>query len=174
MLRRAVGSVMAQTFVPAAVAVAVDRDGIGAAETRQGALTMVQTEWVAFLDDDDQMLPQHLETLMRAALETGADYVYSWFTDDHVDPLGHFGKPFDPDNPTQTTITTLVRTDLAQEVGFRAPPPGELIHGQPYGEDFQFTLGCLEMGAEILHVPERTWIWNWHGNNTSGLPWRSR
>ena len=126
----------------------------------------------AFLDDDDQFLPEHLRTLLQAALETGAHYVYSWWVEgDHPDPLGHFGKKFDPANPTQTTITVLCRTDLAQEVGFREPPIGATIHGQRYGEDFQFTCEMVKRGARVLHVPARTWIWNWHGRNTSGRPW---
>jgi Glycosyl transferase family 2 len=171
LLKRALGSILGQTLPATALSVRSDVNANGAAWTRNEALKAVRTEWVAFLDDDDQMLPSHLETLAEAALDTGADYVYSWFTDEHPDPLGHFGKEFDPANPTQTTITTLVRTELAQAVGFCEPPVGATIHGQRYGEDFQFTVGCVAYGAKVVHVPVRTWTWNWHGGNTSGRPW---
>lgn len=178
-LNRAISSVTLQTRPAAAVSVAVDLNHDGAWVTRDRALRAVQTEWVAFLDDDDWFLPSHLDVLTRCAAETGADYVYSWYViqdrDGNVinaDPLGYFGKAFDPDNPTQTTITTLVRTELAQEAGFQLPTDGDLIHGQRAGEDWNFTLRCLALGARIVHVPERTWIWSHHGANTSGMPSR--
>lgn len=177
-LGRAIRSVAAQTVPASGLSIAFDVDRDGSTKTRQRALDGVRTTWVAFLDDDDEFLPNHLETLYYAALEHRAEYVYSWYyigdghggMRDDLCPLGHFGKPFDPENPTQTTITTLVRTELAQDVGFVDPLPGQLIGGQKYGEDFEFTMRCLDHGARIHHVPQRTWIWNHHGNNTSGEP----
>jgi hypothetical protein len=172
MLLRATASVLNQTVPVAGMIVTSDVLGRGAAFTRNAGLRGVRTPWVAFLDDDDEMLPTHLETLLTAALDSGATYLYSYFTDEHSDPLGHFGKPFDPENPTQTTITTLVRREVAQRAGFRPVPPGMTVHGQKYGEDYQFTLDCLKYGAIVEHVPERTWRWHWHGGNTSGEPGR--
>ena len=177
MLNRAIGSVMAQERPADAVSVAIDHKRAGSAWTRQRALQAVQTEWVAFLDDDDHFRPNHLAVLLDAADETGADYLFTWFqmhdsagNERDWDPLGHFGKTFDPENPTQTTITTLVRTELAQTVGFCEPPVGKEIHGQRLGEDFEFTLGCIAAGGKVVHVPQRTWIWTHHGANTSGQP----
>lgn len=177
-LRRAIGTVFNQTTPARALAIETDLYADGAPIIRDRALRTVKTPWVAFLDDDDQFLPVHLETLIRAAMWYEADYVYSWY---HIvqgdgitiwpgDVLPHFGKKFDPDHPTQTTITTLVRTELAQEVGFRAPPDGATIDGERYGEDFQFTIECIKAGGKIVHVPRRTWLWHHHGANTSGRP----
>jgi glycosyltransferase involved in cell wall biosynthesis len=145
--------------------------------TRQRALDAVQTDWVAFLDSDDYFLPRHLELLAKHAQETEADFVYSWFKvetvngvileDDPVFPLTHYLNPFDPDDPIETTMTVLVRTDLAKEVGFQALNRG---HGQNTGEDRRFTLECLRLGANIQHLVRKTWIWCHHGQNTSGLP----
>jgi glycosyltransferase involved in cell wall biosynthesis len=177
MLRRAVAGVLTQTLPVDAISVAVDNHRKGAAPTRDRALRAVNTDWVAFCDDDDVWLPHHLEVLCDTAERTGADYVFSYFTiidaagnESAFDPLGHFGRTFNPDDPHQTTITTLVRTELAQQVGFRQPPEGAQIHGQRYGEDFQFTVECVKAGAKVVHVPQRTWLWNHHGSNTSGLP----
>lgn len=180
MLGRAVASVMAQDLPAAALSIAADIERQGAAATRDRALRAVRTEWTAFLDDDDQMQPEHLRVLMEAAEESGADYVFSYYTVanadgtllPHVDPLQHFGRPFDSAHPHQTTITVLVRTELAQEVGFHTPPEGALIDGQKYGEDYAFTVACATAGAAFLHVPQRTWLWTHHGRNTSGLPSR--
>jgi glycosyltransferase involved in cell wall biosynthesis len=168
MLQRAVRSIATQTQPPAAISVAIDINRQGAPATRQRALDAVSSDWVAFLDDDDYFFPIHLEHLYRHAMETGADFVYSWFevpggTDPF--PSTHFTNPFNPEDPIETTITTLVRTDLAKAVGFQALDRGQINTG----EDRFFTLGCLNEGAKISHLVERTWAWCHHTGNTSGL-----
>lgn len=178
LLARAVASVRAQTL-PARLSIAVDTDREGAARTRQRALDAVETPWTAFLDSDDEFMPEHLERLARHAEETGADYVYSWYWIkdpqgnilyyDPVFPPGHYLDPWDPAAPRQTTITVLVRTALAKAVGFVPPTPGETVAGQVAGEDWNFTLGCNRLGR-IAHLVDHTWYWHHHGANTSGLP----
>lgn len=178
MLHRALRSITSQILPPAAVLVELDHNRTGAAATRQRALARVDTEFVAFLDDDDEFMPDHLAALRKAMDDHGADYTYSYYMVKDpsgrervdIDPLHHFGRPFDPERPHQTTIVTLVRTKLAQQVGFHEPPEGALIDGQRYGEDFGFTVDCAREGARIVHVPQRTWWWHHHGRNTSGRP----
>lgn len=177
LLRRAIASVLSQTLPPLAISIAVDRDKEGAPKTRDRALRAVRTPWVAFLDDDDEFFPRHLEALADYATSTGADYVFPWYQiidgdgNEYQDTvLGHFGKDFNPAEPHQTTITTLVRTELAREVGFYPTEDGATIDGQRAGEDFAFTLGCIAAGAKIMHLPQITWYWRHHGANTSGLP----
>jgi hypothetical protein len=180
MLDRAVQSVKNQMLPAAAISIAIDETGQGAAATRQRALDAVQTEWVAFLDSDDLFYPEHLRVLAAGAKIYRADYLFSYYMVHGPDgrpwpgndPLGHFGKPFNPKAPHQTTITTLVRTKLAKQIGFREVAPGALIDGQHYGEDFQFTVECAEAGARIVHIPRRTWAWSHHGMNSSGIPGR--
>lgn len=171
LLDRAERSVRAQT-IPVDVVLAEDVHRMGAAITRHHGLALVQTEWTAFLDSDDEMDPDHIEQLLACAEETGADYVYPWFrVQGGSDPFPmFFGRPWDDDQPHQTTITILVRTGLAQSVGFHEPPPDSMVGGQRGGEDWHFTLGCLAAGARIVHHPARTWTWHHHGANTSGEP----
>lgn len=185
LLHAAVASAGAQTARAAEVWVCGDVRHEGAIATRNEGLRQVDTEWTAFLDDDDVMYPDHLATLLDGAREHDADYVFSYFDviDEHgrvtgSDPLGNFGRPFDPASPHQTTITVLVCTELAQQVGFRAPQ-GERIEGQRWGEDFQFTVDCVAAGARVVHVPRRTWGYRHWGygvrgraGNTSGDPTR--
>lgn len=176
MLQRAFASIQGQTHQAAAVSIGVDVHRDGAPLTRQRALMSANTEWVAFLDDDDEFRPQHLEKLIKFASDMDADYVYSWF-DTHplgLDPfpITHFTLPWDPAQPRHTTITTLVKTDLAKSVGFIRPEDMELKDGVIIGEDWAFTLGCIAAGAKIEHLIEKTWIWHHHGRNTSGLPTR--
>lgn len=161
MLNRAVASIRAQTL-PHHLVTVEDTNRQGAAATRQRGLDQVATEWTAFLDSDDEMDPTHLQQILACANTTGADYVYPWFrVKGGRDPFPmFFGKPWDDAHPHATTITILVRTELAQSIGFKG-----------FGEDFAFTKACVVAGAKIVHHPARTWTWWHHGaGNTSGRP----
>lgn len=166
MLERAAASVRAQT-VPVKHVLAEDVHRMGAAVTRNHGMLLVETGWTAFLDSDDEMDPDHIEHLLACAEDTDADYVYPWFrVAGGSDPFPmFFGKPFDPAAPNSTTITILVRTELAKSIGFAFDPKVQVG-----GEDFQFTLGCIAAGAKIVHLPRRSWTWHHTGQNTSGLP----
>jgi hypothetical protein len=182
LLEQAITSVQRQRLLPVNLLVSRDQYHDGAAATRAKGVEQVESDWTAFLDDDDMMLPWHLEALAAAQHLTGADYVFSYYTvmDDRGglhpenDPLGHFGRVFDPVNPTQTTITILVRTELAKLYPFHDAttdvPAGSDGKRLNSGEDWAFTLDCVEAGAKIVHVPMRTWLWRHHAANTSGLP----
>lgn len=97
-------------------------------------------------------------------------FVFSWF---HavVDPLGHFGLPFNPCTPHHTTMTHLVRTDIAREVGFNDNEPGPFAN-----EDWGFITGvaklACERGLKMTHLAERTWTYHMGHGNTSGQPGR--
>lgn len=212
LLERALRSVLAQTMPAAAVSVAVDTERRGAAATRQQALDAVQTRWVAFLDDDDELLPNHLAELFRAAKQTGAEYLWSRYRvaypatksgNPALGPAVMYARPegdpyplgagtfqqWNDAQPAQTTVTTLVRTELAREVGgFDMPAWTNAckehtlcadpslcrneIDGQRAGEDWDFTLRCRAAAglSAMHHVPVVTWTWHHHGANTSGLP----
>lgn len=170
----ALRSVWEQTRPPDAVAVAVDSTHAGAAATRNRALSMVRTEWTAFLDSDDLLAPGHLEQLERHQQETGADVVYPHFTvilaggATGPDPFfDREGQPFDPELlKTRNTIpvTVLARTRMLLDVGGFAPkgPPDNPC------DDW----GCWEKlvahGARFSALNARTWYWRWLGDNTSG------
>src|SRR3546814_8974957 len=62
----------------------VDRGGLGPSITRNRAVVQtmnagVRPKWIAFLDDDDEFLPDHLRKLVEHAEATDADVVYPWF-----------------------------------------------------------------------------------------------
>lgn len=169
-LIRAVASVMIQTHQPDAVHVVVDNEHRGATDTRNRGLAAVDTTWVAFVDDDDELLPEHLAKLLAHANETGADLVYPWFIiKGSTDPLGRFGVPFDADALRENNyipVTVLVRTDLVKKVGGFVPLGGPAAWAPC--EDWGCWLRLLDAGATFSHLPERTWIWNHWGYNTSG------
>lgn len=183
-LARAFKSVTEQTLKPIAVSVAVDVDRLGAPVTRQRALDGVtaDADWVAPLDDDDEFKPFHLRALYEHAVETDADYVYSWFEligpggrsygdFDPVFPPTHFSSPFDYANPIETTITILIKRELLHDIGYvQLHRPEAYANGASTGEDRNLTLECINAGAKIEHLVRRTWNWHHHGRNTSGRP----
>lgn len=174
LLARAVLSVADQVLPAQAISIAVDNLKEGAALTRQRALAGVNTPWTAFLDDDDEFMPEHLNLLMAHAIDTNADYVFSWFeVVGGADPFPmNRLKEFDPADPKQTTITVLVKTELAKTVGFLRPTEGDAVGGDVWGEDYQFTLECIKAGARIEQLPngQATWFWHHDSKNTSGRP----
>lgn len=183
LLNRALDSIAAQTRPVDDLVVEFDLDRTGAAATRNRALQKVNTDWVAFLDDDDTWYPQHIERLVETQEKTGADLVYPWYDGInavgilttrrggvHVDP---FGVEFGPEQHEHllTTanfipITVLVRTSLLKEVGGFSPPPWA-SDDNPC-EDWGCWVKLLQAGAVFAHCPERTWTWHGHAGHTSG------
>lgn len=176
MLSRAIRSVMAQTLPARTVIVQADTNREGSAITRNRALEAVRTPWVAFLDDDDQFLPHHLQRLSHALTETGADVAYPL-----PRVINRQGKivprhwtwggyaEFNPDileHQSYINICSVVRTDMARAVGFK------FIRGinGDLNDDHGFYLGLHRNGAQFTHVHEETFIWHHHGMNTSGQP----
>lgn len=181
MLGQALSSVVSQTEPPEAVIVVVDSKGQGAAATRTRGLKMVKTEWVAWLDDDDTLKPQHLQRLREHAEATGADFVFPWFdVIGGTDPFPtNEHREWTVDDPHQTTVTTLVRTKAALAVGGfldEKIDPNEGTEtdaeGHRAGEEFRFVIKLAKKGYKVEHLHERTWNWRHHANNSSGMPSR--
>jgi hypothetical protein len=182
LLQRALRSVHRQTLKVTDVAIAFDVERLGSGPTRTRALRSVRSRWTLFLDDDDELLPHHVDTLHRVALQTGADVVTPWFV--IIDPSGTERPDWDPwataDAAAGVTprphrqydwraphifpITCLVRTELAQLGTF----PAHHVDGWG-GDDFAYWQQLGEAGAVFHQIPDITWHWHHHGRNTSGL-----
>lgn len=190
MLTRAVKSVQAQTRQADEILVRIDTEGLGAAANRNMAwqLSKPDTKWIAFLDDDDVMYPDHLEFLLKTAEETGADFVYPWFDLwEGPDPLSvlHEGKyvsplgvPFGEEAKNYILtegnfipITVMVKRNLLEAVG-GFPQPGSEEWPDDHNEDWGCWQKMLRANAKFVHAPKRTWRWIWHGNHTSGRAWK--
>lgn len=172
------------------IIIRVDTEGVGAAANRNAAwrLSHPDTEWIAFVDDDDILYPDHLEFLLETAEKTGADFVYPWFDlwegpdplsvkvgDKYVSPLG---VPFGDDAARYIMtegnfipITVLVKRSLLVKVG-GFPQPGTEEWPNETNEDWGCWRKMLQAGARFEHAPRRTWRWVWHGKHTSGRAWK--
>lgn len=168
LINRTLLSVTHQTLQPSAIHICNDLDHRGAGANRRRLLKMVDTQWIAWIDSDDEWTdPEHLSKLMRVAEETDSVFVFSWMYGN--DPLGHFGLPFNPCTPHHTTMNVLVRTDIAREVGFQDNQIGPHAN-----EDWGFITGiaaiACERGLKMTHLAERTWTYHAGSHNSSGQP----
>lgn len=180
----AVRSIVAQEHPPTEIVVEIDHDRTGASATRNRGWRKLTTDWVAFLDDDDIMYPQHIGNLLDHAAETGADLVYPWFDIGwppsqeprdvlFIDGVSAEGRPFDERSVEVLAVdnfipvTVLVKRAVLEEVGgFPTPRTEEWPHESC--EDWGCWQRMLAVGAKFSHLPERTWKWNWHQHQTSG------
>lgn len=189
-LSRAVASAGRQTLPPDAVVVPVDFSAAGAGPTRNIGTAMASTEWLAFMDDDDELAYNHIEDLLDIALETEADMVYPWFTPigadksalmtvqdgELVDPEGvPFGEEQrqllaagpEGDGRNFIPITYLIRRSMFQDLGgFPATMSESWPH--PANEDWAFLIKLARSDARIVHLNSRTWFWNFHSLSTLG------
>lgn len=173
LLERAVPSVLSQTLQPEAVVVSIDNDRSGAWVNRNKGTASVATKWVAFLDDDDEFLPHHLEYLRTLADEQSADVVWGWFeVVGGSDPFpAHRGRQWDINAPHIFPITALVNADLIKESGAAFQSDANET-GNWLIQDFPFWKALHDAGGKFYGSDRITWKWYHHGRNTSGVPTR--
>jgi len=185
MLGRALESVTRQTRMPEAVIIEYDTTGQGAYATRNRALAGVTTRYVAWLDDDDTLEPNHLETCLKVLAQTGATLVYpgAFFVGrdnplavsvdgQWVDPFGvTFGEEQEHHlrvHGNFIPVTYVAAAADVRRVGGFPEPSSEAWPGEC--EDHGLLVRLLDGGARFVHVPERTWTYHVHGENTGGRP----
>lgn len=197
LLERALDSVRHQERKADQVIVERDSERTGAHAARNRGLARVQTDVIAWLDDDDALQPNHLKVCMRVMEQSPwkPDLVYpapvmvggadpTAVTHQGVFPTSPWGLRFTEEFAQHIRqvgsfipMTHLVRTDCVRRIGGFRPGyrvPGS-FGGQRYrGEDEQYLIDLLDDGAVFEHVrrndgrPIRTWYWFVHGSNTAG------
>jgi len=174
---RCLHTVFNQTLQPEEVIVVLDAQAAGAAATRNRAWRQASAEWIAFVDDDDWLLPQHLERLLECARVTGADLVYPWFEIDGADELHvpeRYGVPFDAAAlrvANYIPVTVLARRRALEAVG-GFPEPNSPAWSLPDSEDWGCWLALEAAGFTFAHLAERTWVWHRHAS-TRGKSWEA-
>lgn len=191
LLQRAVDSVWDQLYQPAEVLVEIDTGRTGAAATRNRALDRVRTPWVAWLDDDDVLLPNHLSSVVAwhlAATDAGeeADLYYpGMIAVGGRDPLAcpvnsvlvnPYCVPFREEQKQHLLrvgnfipITWVGRVSLIRSVfGFPEPWADASKGSGRIEEDYGLLVNMLHAGGRFMHVPARTWRYFFHEANTGG------
>lgn len=169
-LQRALESVWAQTSPVEAISVSYDLEKRGAWANRNRAMEGARTDFIAFLDDDDEFMPHHIERCMEVQRETNADVVVPWYeVVGGVDPVPfHRGKQPDKDNMHSFGITCIVRREALGDLRFKSREEVGI------GEDYDFWIRMAKSGAKMVGIEDITWKWNhWAdglgGGNTSGM-----
>lgn len=185
-LMRAQLSVMQQTRQPDKVIVYTDTERRGAAHARNALLEQVDTDVIAWLDDDDYLRENHIKACMRAIENTFAvDLVFpipifvghrdpTAVTHHGVFPTSPWGLRFTQEHAAHIRevgsfipMTHLVRTETVRKVG--GFPPGRFNEdGRYQGEDELYLIKMLEAGAQFHHLAEKTWYWKKNLKSTAG------
>ena len=151
-------SVTQQTVQPANHVVMRD-DGRGFVETVNRAVNLVDTDYFCLVDDDDLLLPNHVEALANAITDT-TDIVWTW-----TEVLGRNWNPnqgYEPGKLQQENYipsNMLMKTALWREMGG--------YRKEPKHPDWDMLKRCEIAGADFYNVPEVTWLYRFHGKNMS-------
>lgn len=112
-------------------------------------------EWLAFCDDDDKLLPDHISTLMDNRED--ADIIYSECKEEGFVKTWNT-RTFDYESVKRDNyipVTVLMRRSMFDKIeGFKSEPfPGE---------DQWLWLRAASAGARFKYVPRTTWVYRKH------------
>lgn len=120
-LARCINSVADQETSVANHLIQVDLQQKGPVSVRNNLARNVETEWIAFLDDDDVLLPHHFSK-HKSFMVDDVDVVFSWCDIVHEDGgratmKSFFDKKRTLKGPNTLPITVTMRKSLFDKVG---------------------------------------------------------
>jgi glycosyltransferase involved in cell wall biosynthesis len=158
LLEEALASVEAQTIGAPPVFWLVDKDRNGPAYMRNDMMQFVKTEFVLFLDDDDLLYPDYLETVQPFLVDH--DVVYTW-CDKEGWAASYLDHDWDPEimrgGENHLPVTACVRTEKFFEAGGF---PLDAVY-----EDWSLWLRLMDLGARFKCVQEYKWAYRRHGGS---------
>jgi glycosyltransferase involved in cell wall biosynthesis len=185
---RAEISIMQQTRQPDDLIVLVDEERRGAAWARNEMLSKVTTDVIAWLDDDDYLMPGHIRSCMRVLEQSPfkPDLVYprpqmvggrdpTATTHLGVFPVSPWGLRFSQEMAAHIRhvgsfipMTHAVKTESVRKIG--GFPEGRMLSDHRYqGEDERYLINLLDAGAIFEHLDQKTWYWFVNKKSTAGL-----
>lgn len=178
-LARAITSVLNQDTAVDQLIVSVDYDRLGASANRNRTWRAADTEWVAFLDDDDELDTHHVSTLLARQEETGADLVFPWHRilvhgqpgNDLLGEQGVLDWDIVPklEHANFIPINVLVRRSALEAIG-GFPDVNSPQWPHPDNEDWGCWKRLAAAGFKFSHTPEITWTWHHWGWGLPGTP----
>jgi glycosyltransferase involved in cell wall biosynthesis len=181
LLKRAIASVENQTLQPKKHFIKLDEKREGHAAMLDAMIEEATTKYVAILDDDDELLAKHIESIYKCIRETDADLVYPWFKYSNLPDGGHLEmfayQPWSNGNVHQIPITWIAKREALLEVGGFTkdfnPDSYEVDNqGNRIGHDFVMIQKLVAADKKIVHHPELTWIYHVGHPSTLGMPIR--
>jgi glycosyltransferase involved in cell wall biosynthesis len=167
LLGECMDSVAAQTW-PCVHLIRADVEREGPATIRNQLLDEAQTELVAFLDDDDLLDADHVETLALALDRSGADLAWSF----HRTAGEGAPRTPRPRNHAQVMsllyggrncipVTVVARRDAVLDAGGFDP--------RDRYEDYALWMRMLALGSAFELVRRETWTYRFLGGNRTWL-----
>lgn len=149
-------TVAQQTVLPDAHIILWDH-GAGFEASVNRAVGMVETDYYCLVDDDDLLLPDHVETLNA---NLSADIVWTW-----VEVRGRDWNPnsnYVPgllQNQNYIPSNHAFKTELFRSLGGYRQVAGWADH--------DLLKRAEQAGSTFLNVPKVTWVYRFHGGNMS-------
>jgi glycosyltransferase involved in cell wall biosynthesis len=181
LLQRCIQSVKNQTLQPAKHLIKLDDERLGHAAMLDAMIEEATTKYVAILDDDDELLPNHIESIYKTIIEQDADLVYPHFKYSNLPDAGHLekyrGVAWSNNNIHQVAITWIAKRETILEVGgfskdFDVNSYKTDNQGNRIGHDFVMIQKLVAADKKIVHHPELTWIYHVGHPSTQGIPLR--
>ncbi len=150
----------------------IHRHGTSLAQARNEALALVESEWVVFLDADDELSPDYLNALSRGSADLrgpAVSYVRN-------------GRPRAPYVPTVAGHRHVCTAECLPEgnwliIGTAAPTKMMREVGGfrdfPWSEDWDLWLRCWRAGASIEAIPQAVYIAHVHQQSRNRAPDRA-
>lgn len=158
LLADAIDSVAAQQIQANGHLIGVDSSRQGPSYIRNKLSKSVDTEWIAFLDDDDILYNNHISVASQA--KDHSDIIYTWCTSvgrDNFNPNSYFDAERLMNAGNYIPVTTFVRTAAFFAVG------GFDLEAR--FEDWDLWKRLYTNGYRFTCIPVITWSYRFLGNN---------
>jgi len=122
------------------------------------ALKLVEGDYIALMDNDDELTPDAFYEIVKIINEKDADFIYS--DEDKIEVDGSFAEPhykpdFSPDmflSQNYISHLSVIKTELVKNVG------GWEV-GLEGSQDYDLYLKVLEHTKRIVHIPKILYHW---------------